>query len=230
MGKILYRRCPGVVSETGRHKELLGTVMDGCWLHLSIREIDLQKGGAIRCVHCGGHMMESSLKGHENCKGRFSIARVDIGEDGDFDYKPYDIACCHNSECSKFYLKADAARTDARNDKGQLVHSGTEFIWHKNSGKWGQDSWEFGDDCGETDMETSEPRKDENGASWRRCLFCGSLLKLMRKHSGGRKIFRDRNDNTVSWNWWGPAATFRIYRQGEWEDANKTAAQAVGAK
>ena len=135
------------------------------------------------------------------------IRRVDIDVER---MRGMHMACCYNVECSERYLDDGARGSDAEVDR-KRVHSGTQYIWKFTGAE--EDSWDFGAD---DDEDSEGPRVEPTGRSWRRCVFCGSLLKMQGKLSRARKVYKNASERDHSWEWGGPAATFRIYRQAEY--------------
>ena len=221
MPSILTRRCPGIITDKGSENK--GKSLDGCWVNLQMVDVKLYRAGNITCPHCGDNAVEVPKKMEKESPPdglvglKVWIKRIKTDE---FIPRIDDVACCHNVECSRAYLPEDGQGSDAV-IMDRHRHSGTQYIWKKPHAD-SLDTWEFSEDRGDND-ESLDPRNDEKGKSWRRCIFCGSLMKHMHSRlSLKRMVYRNPSEHDSGFNFAGPAATFRIYREADWAELQRT--------
>jgi len=154
---------------------------------------------------------------------RFYVVRVNPEHYKDKD-RFFKMAVCHDTDCSKRYLRDDVSRGDINGvasdamEDGKHWHSGTQFVMKNPVEGEYEDSWEFANDRGPRGRR-DDPAIRWNGRSWRRCIFCGQLMKINTHFDEPDTMGKTDDDlDGGSWRWHGPAATFRIYREKEYKD------------
>jgi hypothetical protein len=153
---------------------------------------------------------------------------------GGVDASLYDWGCCNNKMCSQRYLLPDATDSDAMAmrleaqpdvDVGRgPVHSATQYMMLKREELSGPmrdsaDRWTL----------SSQTLVRPTGRSWKKCVFCGVGLATSGKDtyldwpSRPRRMQRREleSEDEQSWRYWGPAATFRLWRWAEWTEKQK---------
>ena len=230
----LWHRCPGVV--TDKKSDGFGRTMEGgCWVSIGLVDVKMEKGGRLFCPHCGDDAVRVAGKQAEEIPSNGTpalkayVSRINAEDLDNADVRKFDFSCCYNAECSSLYLNGEARGSDAvlRTDKGQRpCHSGTQFVMYRDPSA--ADTWDFSDG-------NDEPRIDEKGRSWRKCIFCGSLLRVPHSRESKQSAARDiethpGSDDGQRWHWTGPAATFRICREAEYLALTRKKLEPAGAR
>ena len=85
--------------------------------------------------------------------------------------------------------------------------------------------------CERITDERNHPKhyRTKFGKGWRNCIFTGNCLHVEESGLAKARFVRRREpapDDERGRHWFGPAATFRIYRKIEWDAMHKQAQEA----
>ena len=249
MDGIEWYRCPGAITFDQHKAASASGLLSGCFLYIGLKDVTWHVGGRVHCAHCGGHAERVSHREvGELPRGTtganpavYVAARMPAADLKGIESDRYDWACCFNKSCSKHYLEANAVDSDAVTTSvaigtGGRVHSATQFAMLK------RDELPPDLDAGDRWKISSRAVNRQDGKSWRRCLFCGVLFATSEKETwvegkvGGWPLKSHRAqrrheepEDEQGWNFWGPAATFRLYRWEEYVALLKGATEPVVA-
>ncbi len=226
-GVIKKFRCPGRVEiTTPVTASQLGKDLHGCWLTIGLKDVNFEKSGRLMCPSCGNTAQERSDKVptlYSDVHAEFVLDRVSLDTVKAADPAEFLFGACYNPQCSKVYLPSDARGSDAL-VSGSVSHGGTQFIMARTpKGVKVIDRWRLE---GPRHIIAGRPQpggkpKPKVG-QWYRCIFCGSALKMTDIAVESETITNEENDQ--QWTFPGCAATFRIYRQEEYDALFKSAA------
>ena len=235
---VVWYRCPGEVTFDQHKGHSDNGLLDGCYAYVGLKDVEWHVGGRVHCVHCGSHT-QTVRPGEVAPAGKlgspnaavFVLERQKAAEwkTPDFHADDWQWGCCMNKQCSQHYLEAnavesDATRIDPQRGTAGWTHSATQYMMLKPDslpdGVKAENKWAI------SSKLTNRPE----GKAWRRCLFCGALMATSEKEQQmtwplkSQRIQRrlEANDDEAGWSFYGPAATFRVYRWGEWVAKSKS--------